>query len=76
MESKESPYYMGNEDCLPTELIIKTTDCVVKQELPWDVNMEYLCQAFYGACISITFNPNTVLEGMKEFLINKGVIVE
>lgn len=76
MESKESPYYMGNEDCLPTELIIKTTDCVIKQELPWDANMEYMCQAFYSACIAATFDPNTVLEGMKEFLINKGVIVE
>lgn len=76
MEAKDSPYYMGNHECLPTEFTIKTTEHVVKQELPWDANMEDLCQAFYGACVAITFNPETVLDGMKDFLINKGVIEE
>lgn len=76
MEPKESPYYMGNHECLPTKLTIKTTEHVVKQELPWDVNMEDLCQAFYGACVTIAFNPDTVLNGMKNFLIDKGVIEE
>jgi hypothetical protein len=38
--------------------------------------MEDLCQAFYGALVSITFHPDTVLDGMKNFLINKGVIEE
>ena len=46
MEAKDSPYYMGNHECLPTEFTIKTTEHVVKQELPWDANMEDLCQAF------------------------------
>ena len=45
MEAKDSPYYMGNHECLPTEFTIKTTEHVVKQELPWDANMEELCQA-------------------------------
>ena len=52
MEAKDSPYYMGNHECLPTEFTIKTTEHVVKQELPWDANMEDLCQAFYGACVA------------------------
>lgn len=76
MEPKESPYYMGNHECLPTEFTIKTTEHVIKQELPWDVNMEDLCQAFYGACVAITFNPDTVLNAMKNFLIDRGVIEE
>jgi hypothetical protein len=38
--------------------------------------MEDLCQAFYGACVAITFHPETVLDGMKNFLIDNGVIVE
>ena len=76
MEAKDSPYYLGNKECLPTELTIKTTEHVVKQELPWDVSIEDLCQAFYGACVSITFHPDTVLQGMKNFLIDNGVIEE
>lgn len=76
MEAKNSPYYLGNHECLPTELTIKTTEHVVKQELPWDANMEDLCQAFYGALVSITFSPDVVLDGMKNFLIDKGAFGE
>lgn len=76
MEAKDSPYYLGNSECLPTELTIKTTEHVVTQELPWDANMEDLCQAFYGALVSITFSPDVVLDGMKNFLIDQGVIEE
>lgn len=72
MEDKNSPYYRGNSDCLPTEFSIKTTDHVVKQELPWDANLEDMCQAFYGALVAVGFSPEGVLRYMKSFAEDHG----
>jgi len=67
METKESPYYLGNRDCVPTMVSLKTSDTQVNIELPWDVSIEDLINAFYSACIGITYQPQTVLRCMKEF---------
>jgi hypothetical protein len=67
METKDSPYYLGNRDCVPTLLSIKTADTQVNIELPWDVSIEDLINAFYSACIGITYQPKTVLQNMKDF---------
>lgn len=68
MERKGSEYYLGNHDSLPTVLTLKTDNSVINIELPWDATMEQLCQAFYTACIGITFHPDTVVRGMQEFV--------
>ena len=36
-------------------------------ELSWDAGIDELVHSFYGACISATFSPRSVLEYMKEF---------
>ena len=64
---KNNDYYLGNDECLPTVLDLKTTDNNIHIELPWDVSIEDLCHAFYTACIGITFHPETVIQGMKDF---------
>lgn len=68
MEAKESPYYMGNKECVPTTLSIKTFDKVVNIELPWDVSTPDLVHAFYTAAVGVTFIETDVLKCMKEFV--------
>ena len=68
MEPKNSPYYYGNSDCLPTILEFKSHDAPISHiEMPWDANVEDVLQALYGAMITATFNPVSILRGMKEF---------
>ncbi len=64
---KEYPYYLGNDECLPTRLTLQTTDTTISQDLPWDVTISDLCNAFFAACIGITFDPKMVLDAMKKF---------
>ena len=67
MEAKESPYYLGNRDCVPTLLSLKTDNKVINIELPWDAGLDDLLDAFYGALVSMTFHPEIVIEGMYEY---------
>ena len=67
MESKNSKYYLGNLNELPTKLSFKTTNSVINIELPWDVSIQDLCQAFYTGCIGMTFTPESVANAMIEF---------
>lgn len=76
MEAKESPYFLGNRECLPTQLVLKTTNQIVTQELPWDVSIDDLVNAFYTACIGITFQPATVLRAMSQFAAESLEVLE
>lgn len=67
MENKNSEYYLGNHDTLPVILSLKTDNQVINIELPWDAGMEELCQAFYTACIGISWDPDNVIKGMRRF---------
>jgi hypothetical protein len=67
MESKNSPYYLGNQDVLPTVLSLKHASSIVTVELPWDVNIDELLSAFVGACVGVTFSERSVLRAMKEY---------
>lgn len=67
MENKNSEYYLGNRDTLPVILSLKTDKQVINIELPWDAGMEELCQAFYTACIGISWDPDNVVRGMQNF---------
>ena len=62
------PYYLGNDTMLPSKLIVKTTDKSIEQDLYWDANMDNFVDAFYTAMIGIGFHPDTVIDGMEEFV--------
>lgn len=66
MEPKNSEYYKGNHEVLPTILSIKTDSRNIDIELPWDVSLNDLVHAFYGACVSVGFNADSVAAVMYE----------
>lgn len=39
-------------------------------EMNWDADMDDLLDAFYGACVACTWNPKTILEGMRDYAEN------
>lgn len=67
MEPKNSEYYKGNHEVLPTTLSIKTDSKNIEIELPWDVNLDDLVHAFYGACVAVGFNADGVAGAMYAF---------
>ncbi len=66
MTNENSPYYLGNNECKPTTLTVKTTDRVIKQELPWDVNAKDLIHAMVTAMVGMTFSEDMVWRVMYE----------
>lgn len=76
MEPKDSEYYMGNRDELPTILQVKTGHGVITQELPWDAGADELCQAFYTALVGMTFVPEGILQAMEDFVNERKPIDE
>ena len=68
METKDSEYYMGNNEVLPTILQLKTQYGVMTYELPWDADAECVINAMYSAMIGMTFPADGVLEAMKQFV--------
>lgn len=40
-------------------------------ELPWDASLDDIFDSLYGLCTAATFRPESVLDGMKEWLENK-----
>ena len=76
MEPKDSEYYMGNREELPTILQIKTSNAVITQELPWDAGADVLIHAFYTAMVGMTFAPDGILQAMEDFVNEKKPIDE
>jgi len=68
MESKDSEYYMGNRDELPTILTLKNSNGVITFELPWDAGADGILNAVYSGMIGLTFNPDGVLQAMQDFV--------
>ena len=67
MEPKDSEYYLGNRDCLPTILTLKMHGRIVTYELPWDAGADEIIEALYGAMIGQTFSPEGAVRAMYEF---------
>lgn len=68
METKENPYYYGNPDCPPTILEFKSHHAPISHiEMPWDAGVEDVLQALYGAMVTASFQPTSILRCMKEF---------
>lgn len=56
MENEKSPYYYGNEDCPPVQLILKHHGApIITQELPWDTGLDELFDAFVTACVGVGY---------------------
>lgn len=67
MEPKDSEYYLGNRDYPPTILSIKNDNKVINIELSWDAGLNDLLDAFYGALVTMTFHPDSIVEAMYEY---------
>lgn len=68
MESKDSEYYMGNREELPTILTLKNGNSVITYELPWDTGADEILNAVYSGMVGLTFNPDDVLQAMQDFV--------
>ena len=68
MEPKDSEYYMGNRDTLPTIITFKNHTNVITYELPWDAGADEILNAVYSGMIGLTFNPDGILETMQDFV--------
>lgn len=55
------------EDEKKTILTIEHCGEKTTVEMPWDVHVDELIKAFYGAAVASTWNPKTVLEYMKDW---------
>ena len=68
MESKDSEYYMGNREELPTILTLKNGNSIITFELPWDADANDILNAVYSGMVGLTFNPDDVLQAMQNFV--------
>lgn len=60
METKESPYYMGNRDLLPIVIETEYNGIVMTHELPWDAGGERIMLAFYSSLVTYFGNEETL----------------
>lgn len=60
-------YDLGNRDCMPVQISVKTSDQNITIDLPWDADAEQYVHAFYTAMIGVTFNPKTAIEAFYNF---------
>jgi len=76
MEPKDSEYYMGNRDTLPTILTLKNSNGIITYELPWDVSADEILNAVYSGMVGLTFSPDGILEAMQNFVVDHKKIDE
>lgn len=50
-----------------TILTLANDSKTVTTKMSWDCSMEELIDAFYGACVALTWNPVTILDTMKDY---------
>ena len=63
---EDNPYYLGNRDNPPTQLVFEYSGVEITQELPWEVSYRDLCHAFY-TCLASIFDSQQVLQVMYNF---------
>ena len=62
---------MRDDSLKPAVLTLEINDQKISIEMPWDVPINDMITAFYGACVTATWQPVTVLESMKSFAEEK-----
>lgn len=68
MEPKNSEYYMGNCNTLPTIITFKNRTNVITYELPWDAGADMILNAVYSGMIGLTFSSDGILQAMQDFV--------
>ena len=68
MELKNSEYYMGNHEQLPTIVTFKNHTNVITYELPWDAGADEILNAVYSGMVCLTFKPDGILQAMQDFV--------
>lgn len=60
-----------NNEPRKISLTAKTDFATMNWESPeWDAGIDDWCHAFFSLMVGVTFSPETVLRGMKEFAEN------
>ena len=60
-------YDLGNRDCAPVQISVRSSNQSTTIEIPWDASAEQYIHAFYAAMIAETFCPETVARAFKNF---------
>ena len=60
-------YDLGNRDCMPIQITVRSSNQSTTIEIPWDASAEQYIQAFYAAMIAETFPPDTIVQAFKNF---------
>ena len=60
-------YDLGNRDCMPVQITVRSSNQSTTIEIPWDATAEQYIRAFYTAMIAETFCPETVARAFKDF---------
>ena len=66
METKESPYYMGNRELPPIVLETEYDGKKITHELPWDMGEEHVMLAFYSS-LSVHFGNLPTLKMFEDY---------
>ena len=60
-------YDLGNRDCAPVQISVRSSNQSTTIEIPWDASAEQYIHAFYAAMIAETFLPKTIARAFKDF---------
>lgn len=66
METKESPYYMGNRELPPIILETEYGGKMITCELPWDAGEEHIMPALYSS-LSVHFGNTPTLKMFEDY---------
>lgn len=58
---------MRDDSLKPAVLTLEINDQKISIEMAWDAPISDMVTAFYGACVTATWKPVTILERMKTF---------
>lgn len=61
-------YDLGNRDCAPVQITIRSSNQSTTIDVPWDASAEQYIHAFYAAMIAETFHPETVVQAFRDFV--------
>lgn len=61
-------YDLGNRDCAPVQISVRSSNQSTTIEIPWDASAEQYVRAFYAAMIAETFIPETIVRAFRDFV--------
>lgn len=64
---ENDPYELGNQDCPPIQLSVKSSKRSLTIHIPWDSSIDDYVDAFYIMLINEAFHPETIHKAFYEF---------